>query len=220
MNRRDFLKGAGAAAIVPAALPDAIWGSGRNAAAATATSEPAASLIVPPITAVVYDERYADCRLFADALIRQGAVAFPANGDSAQLWYGSLRAHLAQHAGRVAGLTTYADFSVSQSCGRELSLATLYEGAHDARRSSTNLTHRLRVTGDESEIAAALTDSVLPWAESLANVLCRAARGASPTTRDSALRNIATVTTLRSRNHPGYLTSWLLVPRQMSFVGA
>ena len=137
MNRRDFLKGAGAAAIVPAALPDAIWGSGRNAAAATATSEPAASLIVPPIAAVIYDERYADCRLFADALIRQGAVAFPANGDSAQLWYGSLRAHLAQHAGRVAGLTTYADFSVSQSCGRELSLATLYEGAHDARRSST-----------------------------------------------------------------------------------
>ena len=27
MNRRDFLKGAGAAAIVPAAIPGAIWGS-------------------------------------------------------------------------------------------------------------------------------------------------------------------------------------------------
>jgi len=212
MNRRDFLKGAGAAAIVPAALPGAIWGSSRDAASPTATSGPASSPVIPPITAVIYDERYADCKLFADALIRQGAVPFPANADSAQLWYGSLRAHLAQHAGRVAGLTTYADFSVSQACGRELNLATLYEGAHDARRSRTNLTHRLRVTGDESEIAAALTNSTLPWAESLANVLCRAAPGASPATRDSALRNIATVTTLRSPNHPGYLASWLLGP--------
>jgi len=203
MNRRDFLKGAGAAAIVPAAIPSAIWGSA--AANANAASEPAASRILPPIAAIVYDERYSDCKLFADALIRQGAVAFPANGDSAQLWYGSLRDHLARHAGRVAGLTTYADFSVSQACGRELNLATLYEGAHDARASRSVLTHRIRTRGDESEIAAAFANSRLPWAESLANALCRL-----PSTRDSALRNMATVTTPRSAGHPGYLTSWLL----------
>jgi hypothetical protein len=207
MNRRDFLKGAGAAAIVPAALPAAIWGSSRDSAASTATYGPSSSPVIPPITAVIYDERYADCKLFAEALVRQGAVAFPANSDSAQLWYGSLRAHLEQHAGRVAGLTTYADFSVSQSCGRELNLATLYEGAHDARRSRTDLTHRLRVTGDESEIAAALTNSVLPWAESLANALSRL-----PAARDASLRNISTATTRRSAGHPGYLTSWLLGP--------
>ncbi len=205
MNRRDFLKGAGAAAIVPAAIPGAIWST--SPASTNAPSEAATSPILPPITAVVYDERYADCTLFADALIRQGAVAFPANGDSAQLWYGSLRAHLSRHPGRVAGLTTYADFSVSQGCGRELSLVTLYEGAHDARASMSALTHRVRVRGDESEIAAAFTSSSLPWPESLANALCRL-----PTARTSALRSIATATTQRSPNHPGYLASWLLAP--------
>jgi hypothetical protein len=203
MNRRDFLKGAGAAAIVPAALPGAIWST--SPVSANAASETGASPFLPPITAVIYDERYADCRLFADALTRQGAVAFPANGDSAQLWYGLLRAHLSRHPGRVAGLTTYADFSVSQGCGRELRLATLSEGAHDARASKSTLTHRVRVRGDESEIAAAFTNSSLPWPASLANALCRL-----PAPPASALRTIATATTPRSRNHPGYLASWLL----------
>jgi len=201
MNRRDFLKGAGAAAIVPAAIPSAIW----NSSPVATTAGP----IFPPISAVVFDERYPDCKLFADALVRQGAVAFAANADSAQLWYGSLRAHLAQHPGRVAGLTTYADFSVSQSCGREQNLATLYEGSHDARRSKTNLTHRLRAVDDAREIAAAMPGAHAPWAESLANALSRL-----PSTRDAALRNVATATTPRSPGHPGYLASWLLSPRQ------
>ncbi len=202
MNRRDFLKSAGAA-IVPAAIPGAIWASElpvENAAQANVVP-PA----VVPITAVVYDERYADCKRFADAVVRQGAVAFPANADSAQLWYGSLRAHLAQHPGRVAGLTTYADFTVSQSCGRELNLATIYEGAHDARRSRSNLTHRLRVSGDAPDIAAAIARPDAPWVESLANALCRI-----PAANDLAVRNTSTVSTPRSRNHPGYLNSWLL----------
>jgi len=200
MNRRDFLKGAGAAAIVPVAIPGAIWGSSPDATIATPK--------FPPISAVVYDERYADCKSFADALVRYGAVAFPANADSAQLWYGSLRVHLAEYPGRVAGLTTYADFSVSQACGRELNLATLYEGAHDARRSKTNLTHRLRAVDDAREIAA-MPGAHAPWAESLANALSRL-----PSTRDAALRNVATATTPRSPGHPGYLASWLLSPRQ------
>jgi hypothetical protein len=207
MNRRDFLKGAGAAAIVPAAIPGAIWGSSP----VPATAAP----VFPPISAVVFDERYADCKIFADAFVRRGAVAYAANADSAQLWYGSLRAHLAQFPGRVAGLTTYADFSVSQACGRELNLATLYEGTHDARRSRTNLTHRLRAVDDAREIAAAMPGADAPWAESLANALCRL-----PSTRGAALRNLATATTPRSPDHPGYLASWLLGPRVLSSAGA
>jgi hypothetical protein len=207
MNRRDFLKGAGAAAIVPAAIPGAIWGSAQPAAnAAPAT---AASPAVVPISAVVFDERYADCKLFADALVRQGAVAFPTNADSAQLWYGSLRAHLAQHPGRVAGLTTYADFTVSQACGRELNLATIYEGAHDARRSRSNLTHRLRVKGDAADIAATIARPDSPWAESLAAALFRIPQ---PTDASAPRSKLAATTRLSAAGHPGYLASWLLVP--------
>jgi hypothetical protein len=127
------------------------------------------------ITVVVYDERYCDCRLFADALVARGAVAFPTRGDSAALWYGPLRAHLARHAAQrgthdaaiIAGFTTEADRHISQVCARELALALLYEGAHDSRRRATGhaldratlVAHRFRAVSNEDEIAAAFSSS-------------------------------------------------------------
>jgi hypothetical protein len=199
---------AGAAAIVPAAT-GAIWGSCPDAS--HISPEQAALQASMSITAVVYDERYTDCALFAAALIRQGAVGFPTSGDSAQLWYGLLGAHLAQRPGRVAGLTTYADFSVSQACGRELNLAARYEGAHDGRRLKTNLKHRIGAAGDVSEICGAFSGADVLWPESVANALTRL-----PETRDLAIRNLATATTPRSPDHPGYLASWLLAPRSQA----
>lgn len=204
MNRRDFLKGAGAA-IVPAAIPGAIWGAA--ASQRTQESSPEISPAIAPITAVVFDDRYADCQAFADALARRGAKAFATNADAAQLWYGPLRAHLAQHPGRVAGLTTYADFSVSQACGRELGFAQLYEGEHDGRRSRTYLAHRLRTVDAGHEIAAAFAGA--SWAAQLAGALSRMPAPTVAAVRIATQRS-ATATTLRPAGHPGYLNSWLL----------
>jgi len=208
MNRRDFLKGAGAA-IVPAAIPGAIWASAPLSAASERAleSSPEASPTIGPITAVVFDNRYADCQAFADALARRGARAFATNADAAQLWYGPLRAHVAQHPGRVAGLTTYADFSVSQACGRELGFAQLYEGEHDGRRSRAHLAHRLRTAADDREIVAAFAGA--SWAAQLADALSRLS---APDSTDAAIEapRLAIVTTPRSMGHPGYLNSWLL----------
>jgi hypothetical protein len=204
MNRRDFLKEAGAA-IVPAALPGAIWSSSSMTPGVERMQE--VSREVAPITAVVFDDRYPDCSAFARALASRGAAAFATNADAVQLWYGPLRAHLTQNPGRVAGLTTYADFSVSQACGRELSFAQLYEGEHDGRRSRTSLAHRLRTGANDREIAAAFSSA--SWATQLADALSRIAKEA--TARPWTSRS-ATATTLRSAGHPGYLSSWLLIP--------
>lgn len=187
MNRRTFLRSATAAiasgTIAPALLPAAILDAPAPAQPAAAPGEnlPSRHSL---ITVVIYDERYRDCRLFADALVARGAVAFATRGDSAALWYGPLRAHLAryepldphharypaQHGAHntciVAGFTTEADRHVSQSCGRELTLALLYEGVHDSRRAPghapnrvTTVAHRLRAVSNEAEIAAALSSS-------------------------------------------------------------
>ena len=203
MNRRDFLKGAGAA-IVPAALPGALW------TPAAGSEKPQSAEDVPadgsPVTAVVFDERYPDCREFAEALALRGAKPFATNQDAAQLWYGGLRAHLAQNPGRVAGLTTYADFSVSLACGRELGLARLYEGAHDGRRSRAELAHRASTRSGAAEIAVAFAG--ISWAARLADALSRlhapAVEGGNSEFR------LLTAITQRSAGHPGYLNSWLL----------
>lgn len=194
MNRRDFLKGA---AIVPATVAASHW----SAMAETLGAKPSR------ITAVVYDKRYSDCRMFAETLARQGAISFPTGGDAASLWYGAVRAHVQRYGGSVAGMTTDADLIVSRACGRELNLRAAYEGSHDCRASG-RLKHRLRGSGVEREVYAALLRADAPWAESIANALDR-----PPLTERivNALAGVPTVTTHhQSAGHPGYLTSWLL----------
>jgi hypothetical protein len=165
---------------------------------------PSSELGISRIAAVVYDERYSDCRSFADILARRGATPFPVNGDCGRLWHGALREHLVANRGSVAGLTTDCDFVVSRICGRELGLSVVYEGAHDSRGSS-DVTHRLRSTPYQRKIVAALGRDGSSWAEALAQSLLRLP---SP---DSAAIFCAPVSlkTPRSSDHPGYLTSWL-----------
>ena len=193
VNRRDLLKRAGAA-IIPAAI------LGPRLAAMGIPRQPGTSRIA----AVVYDERYSDCRSFADILVRQGATAFAVNGDCGGLWHRTLRDALARW-GSVAGLTMDSDFVVSRACGREVSLGVAYEGAHDGRGSSY-ITHQLQSRAYQHEIAAALGSDHASWAEALAHSLVRAMA------RDGAaiFRGPVSLQTPRSSGHPGYLTSWLL----------
>jgi len=192
MNRRDFLKGA---AMAPAAV------LGARLSAVASAFGPARMRV----QAVVFDERYSGCRIFADALAREGAVVFAAGGDSASVWYGPLRARLARYGGAVAGLTTESDFVVSRGCGRELGLESMYEGTHDARE-LTRVVHRLTSRGgDARDVALALSGSHAYWAESLASAL-----GQIACRKTVGNRTIAAVTKPRSDDHPGYLASWLL----------
>jgi len=193
VNRRQFIKGA---AIAPAAVAASQW----SAAAEALGAKPSR------ITAVVYDERYADCRIFAETLARQGAVAFSTGEDAASLWYGPLRAHLGRYDGGVAGMTTDCDLAVSRGCGRELSMQIAYEGSHDGR-SAGCLKHRLRGTGEEREVYTALLRAEGSWAQSIADALAR-----PPLVERivHAVAGVPTITTPQSAEYPGYLTSWLL----------
>jgi hypothetical protein len=194
VNRRDLLKRAGAA-IIPAAI------LGSRLPALGTSREPGISRI----KAVVYDERYSDCRSFANILVRHGATPFPVKGDCGQLWHGALTEHFARNGGNVAGLTTDSDFVVSRACGRELGFGAAFEGTHDCRGSNC-VTHRLQSDAYHHEIVAALTVDDASWAESLArSLLC-----APPCDRAAIFRVPVSLKTPRSSDHPGYLTSWRL----------
>jgi hypothetical protein len=227
MKRRDFLKNAGAA-IVPAALPAALWASTSSADSSEVARMNARSIAHEQIsvTAVLYDERYTDCRAFADALERHGAKAFATHQDAVALWYGPLRAHLEKNPGRVAGLATYADFSSSIVCARELACSLRFEGHHDARRHRTTVTHRLTTrpaAGPASvalanpyDIASALKTS--EWAAQLAEALWRMPEpipanriGVDISRAKKCPSSLPAQTqTPGSASHSTYLNSWLL----------
>jgi hypothetical protein len=212
MNRRKFLRHTGAAiaagVIAPAAftLDSARVGSAKTAGA-------------PRITAVVFDERYSDSRVFADTLVEVGARPFAISGNSAELWYGLLRDHIRSSPGQIAGLTTESDRGVSLACGRELRLRPICEGVHDARRSSA-IVHRIHVPVDRDEIVVAVRASRPLWPESLALALYRikfrTAHSARFRTPIAAANAPAIATTPLSRDFPGYLTSWLLAPAELA----
>jgi hypothetical protein len=207
MKRRDFLKNAGAA-IVPAALPAALWSS-PSLALENASARDKGHLVVRefrPITAVLYDERYADCRAFAETLARHGAKAFATNQDAVALWYGPLRAYLEKNPGRIAGLATYADFSSSIACGRELAYTIRFEGHHDGRDRNAPLTHRLRTPAGAGEIASAISDE--DWATQLAEALTSFPVPDRTSETDEPRWNVAKSPIFFE--HPGYLNSWLV----------
>jgi hypothetical protein len=207
MNRRKFLQSTGAAVfggvIAPAALS-------LDPVSAVLTQDAK----VPRITAVIFDERYRDCKIFADALVACSARPFAVNGNSAALWYGPLRIHLSSAPGPIAGLTTESDRGVSLASGRELHLKLFYEGSHDARRGAS-IAHRISGAAKQDGIAAAIPRPSVPWSASLAHALHLAQFPAPPLTAsvlNSANQRPIVATTPRSPDFPGYLTSWLLAP--------
>ncbi len=197
MKRRELLRGV---VTLPAFIASSEW---------FAVDRP---LGVRPfgITAVVYDERYGDCRSFAKTLERQGAVSFVTAGDAASLWHGALRVSLARPGGSVAGMTPDSDWVVSRAYGREQGFEAAYEGSHDCR-ASDHLIHRLRGSGARREVCAELRYAQSPWAESIARGLVQFwRRDGIRLGNDVALARADVVFTRRSPAHPGYLTSWLL----------
>jgi hypothetical protein len=194
LDRRTFLKDASALTVSAAVLA-------ASAPIGASPPEPDHARI----SAVLFDSRYSSSRAFADTLARKGAKAFDVQPDAAALWYGSLREHLAECGGCVAGLTTFSDSMVSQSFGREFGLSLRYEGAHDSRGSGV-LKHQLRAGTQVDEIAGALHAADSDWAAALAGALAR-----SNSISRAGRRQWASALTNSVAGHPGFLQSWLLV---------
>jgi hypothetical protein len=152
---------------------------------------------------VLYDERYSDCRDFADAFVERGATPFRTGRDVASLWHRSLREHVAKYGGGLAGLTPYSDLVVLRSYVAELKLGLMYEGSHDCR-TSAGIVHQFRVRGDGREIGETLSHSNAGWAWSLAAVLGRTNANSVFPSSASEVRGSRTAT-----GHPGYLVSWV-----------
>jgi hypothetical protein len=201
MKRREFLRGA---AIVPMSVAAARWSAFAETLARGAKYS--------VISAVVYDERYLDCRLFAETLARQGARTFGSGGDAVSIWYTVLQPYLGRQGGLVAGLTTDSDRTASRACGAEMCWRLVYQGSHDCRVSD-RLVHRLRGKGVEREVYRALLCDETPWPQAVADALARTPSSEAVT---RAVRAFSAVTTSHSAGHPGYLASWLLAPSPLT----
>ena len=82
------------------------------------------------ITAVVFDERVAACRDFADEAVRYGADALTMQGDVTELWYRDLRSRLTVSPTIIAGLTQEPAAHCLRSLARDVGYHQIYRGDH------------------------------------------------------------------------------------------
>ncbi len=186
MDRRSLIIGAAGAA---GALP-LVGATGAGAAE-------------PCIAAVVFDRRYPASRRFAEVMTRRGAVAFAAQDDVIRLWRGPLSELAARPGFRMAGLTTWSDFSLLKASAREGGRTLLGEGMHDGS-SRNRLVHTLRYPGASADVEAACTAEPALWATALAQAL--AARASAT----GHFRKRVVSAPMASAEYPGALASWLI----------
>jgi hypothetical protein len=198
MKRRDFLRDTAIASAIVAASP-------------LRSLEDSFDAGDHRMAAVLYDERYADCRVFAETLAKRGVSTFSTRGDAGRIWYGTLRDDLMRFPGSVAGMTTDSDWGVSRGCGREAGFTVAYEGSHDFRMSGT-ISHSLRGCGLEGDVYSGILSGPNAWAESIANAL---SSRRTPKQILSGPRS-PLITSLWTNDRLGYLTSWLLRPAQLA----
>lgn len=78
----------------------------------------------------VFDERFAECRSFADELRGAGVLTSAIRGDVAELWYDDLRVHLSENRRPIAGLTDRAALFCLEELARDLGMRVIFRADH------------------------------------------------------------------------------------------
>jgi hypothetical protein len=118
VNRRNVLK-IGAATVAGALVKKPV--SGRD-------QSPKRAHI--PFHTAVFDERFAECRGFADEMHNAGVFTSAIRGDVAKLWYHDLRAHLRENRLPVAGLTDRAALFCLEELARDVGMRVIFRADH------------------------------------------------------------------------------------------
>ncbi len=78
----------------------------------------------------VFDERFQECRGFADELRRAGFFPSAIRGDVAGLWYGDLRANLRETRLPVVGLTDRVAVFCLEELARDVGMRVIFRADH------------------------------------------------------------------------------------------
>jgi hypothetical protein len=164
-NRREVLQ----AGVVAAALPLAVGGMlGPRAAAA--------GMLNVQVYKAVFDERYAECRAFGEAVARNGiAVRAIADGDITSFWFDELDLLWRDTPVAIAGLTQFGPMFVLERFGRERGLQVALRVEHQSRAGGL-LRHVMSGPRETLDLAARLRSEGMHWPLAMAGAVagCRA----------------------------------------------
>ncbi len=196
-SRREFLQ-LGVAAL---ALPISAHADWRHTPVVAAES--AAAL---PLHKVVFDERYASSRSFADAAKEFGAPVHPIRGDITDLWFHELDARWKKEPVAIAGLTEHGPLFCLERLAWDHGMRVVYRADH-TYRSGGYMEHELSGSERMLREAVDLSSSGSDWSRRTAALLIHSRAG-------RAQASTVTVVTLgvKRAGDPENLVSWVIAP--------
>ena len=84
----------------------------------------------PALHKGIFDQRFAECRVFAAELYHAGVVTSAIGGDVAKLWYDDLRVHLRENRLPVAGMTDRAALFCLEELARDVGMRVIFRVDH------------------------------------------------------------------------------------------
>lgn len=191
INRREFLGTTAAAAV---AVSSARLGAGV----------PVGTPAPRPLTAVVFDERFADSVQFAGEASRLGPDAYATAGNVTALFTGHLDARWRDHQAPVAGLTTADAALCLAQLARDFRMRVVYRGEHEPQ--ADGVLHTL-VCGQAAfeALISFEREASLDWPLRVARLVTTVPHVVAP-----AMEKVVT-TTGRGKSNAG-LVSWIIAP--------
>lgn len=157
------------------------------------------------ITTVVFDERIAACRDFADEAARYGADALSMEGDVTELWYDDLRSGLKVSPTIIAGLTQEPAANSLRSLARDVDYYQIYRGDHVLKDRAVH--HRVVAPANVKSSAQDLPNEQDNWSTAVAAFMSEIDTGSKLRDRTTIGRHVHTYSDDESR-----LVSWVLAP--------
>jgi hypothetical protein len=194
-SRREFLQ-IGVAAL---ALPISAR-AGMKAKAAAGESAPA------QLYKVIYDERHASSRAFADEVKRLGAPVHGIKGDITDFWFHDLDARWKKEPVAVAGLTEHGPLFCLERLSWDHGMRVVYRADH-TYRADGYMEHELSGSERMLREAVDLSSSGPDWSTRVASLLTRC-----PASRAQASKLTIVTPAAKQAGDPEHLVSWVIAP--------
>jgi hypothetical protein len=196
-SRREFLQ-IGVAAL---ALPIS-----ARAGLKPALSAPAKESAPTPLYKVIFDERHASSRAFADEVKKLGAPLYGMKGDITNLWFNDLDARWKKEPIAIAGLTEQGPLFCLERLAWDHGMRVVYRADHTYRQDGY-MEHELSGSERMLREAVELSSSGPDWSSRVASLLTRC-----PASRAQASKLTVVTPGTKQSGDPQHLVSWVIAP--------
>jgi hypothetical protein len=158
-------------------------------------------------TSVIYDVRFGESEVFAEAAAGLGARARAIRGDITNLWceLASTKPSLRRP---LVGLTQESDFFLLHQICIEQGGRLAYYGEHTYHAGGApRIEHRLRAPAQLADAVNVLTKSGENWSRAIVDIVSRAAPG-----QQEDVAFVFDAPLERPTQSPGHLVSWVILP--------